>query len=139
MTPAKAPLPMIGTWKLTKCESSRPDLPHPISGTTTFAQEQDGIRYRNAGVWSDGRTSNVHALIRMDGSWCPITGSLVADEISVRLLDDGSMEATTRKGGNHTGSVRSAISSDGKTQTGQWEMVGPGGEKVTWKTTSTRV
>ena len=24
MTPSKAPLPFLGTWKLTKCESSRP-------------------------------------------------------------------------------------------------------------------
>jgi hypothetical protein len=41
MTPSKAPLPFLGAWKLTTTESSRPDLPHPASGLTTFTQEED--------------------------------------------------------------------------------------------------
>ena len=55
MTPAKAPLPFLGTWKLTKCESSHPNLPHAMSGMTTFTQEKDGIHYNADTVWSDWR------------------------------------------------------------------------------------
>ena len=48
MTPAKAPLPFLGTWKLTNCKSSRPDLPHPTSGSTTFTQEGSNIHYNHS-------------------------------------------------------------------------------------------
>ena len=126
MTPSKAPLPFLGTWKLTKCESSRPDLPHPTSGTTTFTQKEDGIHYSNEGVWSDGRTAKASAVLQPDGSWCPITGSLMTDSLSLHL-GSGSVEAKMRKGGVDVGTNRSTFSADGRTMTGHWEIVGPGG------------
>jgi hypothetical protein len=137
MTPSKAPLPFLGTWKLTKCESSRPDLPHPTSGTTTFTQKEDGIHYSNEGVWSDGRTAKASAVLQPDGSWCPITGRLMTDSLSLHL-GSGSVEAKMRKGGVDVGTNRSTFSADGRTMTGHWEIVGPGGTTMTWKTTSER-
>ena len=138
MTPSKAPLPFLGTWKLTKCETSRPDLPHPTAGITTFTQGKDAIHYSNDGVWSDGREAKVSAVLQMDGNWFPITGSLVADSLSFRRLEDGSFEAKMRKSGTDVGTSRSTVSEDGRTMTGHWEFVGPGGTTITWKTTSDR-
>jgi hypothetical protein len=139
MTPSKAPIPFLGTWKLTKCETSHPDLPHPTSGTTTFTQGQDGaIHYSNDGVWSDGRTPKVTADIQLDGTWCPITGSLVTDSVSFRHLGDGSLEVRMRKGGADVGTNRSTYSADGRTMTGHWQFSGPGGSVITWTTTSER-
>jgi len=138
MTPSKAPLAFLGTWKLTKCESSHPDLPHPTSAITTFTQEKDGIHYSNEGVWSDGQKTKVTAILQIDGTWCPVTGSSLADSLSLRRLDSGSLEAKMKKGGVDAGTTRSTYSADGKTQTGHWEIVGPGGKTITWKTTSER-
>lgn len=138
MTPAKAPLPFLGTWRLTKCECSRPDLPHPVSGITTFTQEKDAVRYSNEGTWSDERTVKVSAILQMDGNWCPVTGSLLTDSLSFRRLDDGSFEAKMKKGGADAGTSRSTVSADGRTMTGHWEIVGPGGTSLTWVTTSER-
>jgi hypothetical protein len=138
MTPSKAPLPFLGTWKLTKCESSHPDLPHPASGITTFTQEEDAVHYANEGIWSDGRTTKVTAILKMDGTWCPITGSLLADSLSFRHLGDGSFEAKMKKGGIDMGTTQSTVSPDGRTMTGHWEIVGPGDTTVSWKTTSER-
>jgi hypothetical protein len=137
MTPSKAPLPFLGTWKLTKCETSRPDLPHPTSGTTTFTHKEDGIHYSNEGVWSDGRTAKVNAVLQLDGGWCPVSGSLMADSLSLHL-GEGSFEAKMRKGGVDVGSTRSTFSADGRTMTGHWHIVGPGGAAITWTTTSER-
>jgi hypothetical protein len=137
MTPSKAPIPFLGTWKLAKCESSRPDLPHPTAGITTFSQEEDGIHYSNDGVWSDGRTSSVSAVFQLDGNWYPVTGSLVADSLSSRLLDDASFEGKMKKGGVEVGTNRSIVSADGL-MTGHWEFVGPEGTTITWETTSER-
>jgi hypothetical protein len=38
-----SPVPFLGTWKLTECESSRSDLPYPTAGIAIFAPEEDGI------------------------------------------------------------------------------------------------
>ena len=138
MTPSKAPLPFLGTWKLTKCETSRPDLPHPTSGITRFTQKEDAVHYSNDGVWSDGRAAKVSAVLQMDGKWSPITGSLLADSLSFRALGDGSFEAKMKKGGVDVGTSRSTVSADGRIMTGHWEVVGPGGTSLSWKTTSER-
>jgi len=138
MTPSKAPLPILGTWRLTKCESSRRDLPHPTSGITTFTQEGDAVHYSNEGVWSDGRSAKVSAVFQMDGRWCPVTGSLLADSLSFRRLGDGSFEAKMKKGGVDVGTSRSTVSADGRTMTGHWEIVGASGTSLTWETTSER-
>jgi hypothetical protein len=138
MTPSKAPLPFLGTWRLTSCESTRPDLPHPTLGITTFTQKEDAIHYSNDGVWSDGQTVSVSAVLRMDGSWCPVTGSLVTDSLSFRRLDDVSFKAEMRKGGVAVGTNHTTVSADGQTMTGHWEFPGPGGASINWTTTSQR-
>ena len=138
MTPSKAPIPFLGTWKLTKCESSRPEMPHPTAGITRFTQEEDAIHYSNDGVWSDGRTSKVSFVFQLDGEWFPVTGSLLADSISCRLLADGSFEAKMRRNGADAGTTRSTVSTDGRTMMGHWEFGGPGGTAITWKTTAER-
>jgi hypothetical protein len=138
MTPSKAPLPFLGTWKLATSESSRPDLPYPTSGLTTFAQEEDGIHYSADSTWSDGRTTNVSALLQLDGTWSPVTGSQLVDSLSFKGLEDGSFEAKGMKGGAHAVTTHATYSADGRTSTAHWELVGPNGATITWETTSER-
>jgi len=137
MTPAKAPLPFLGTWNFTKCETSHPDLPYPVAGITTFAEEDGLIHYSAETTWSDGRTSSAQAVLRLDGSWCPITGSQLADTISISPTADG-LSVRIRKAGADIGTTSSKVSPDGRTMNGGWELAGPGGVAITWKTTSTR-
>jgi len=138
MTPAKAPLPFLGTWKLTRCEPTRPDLPHPVSGTTRSTQEDDGIHLNSEGTWSDGRVVKMSIVYQMDGGWYPVAGSLVADSVSVRRLDELSFEAKLRKGGADVGTQITTVSADGRTLTAQVQLVGPSGSAIGWKTTSER-
>jgi hypothetical protein len=128
----------LGSWKLTKCETSQPDLPHPTSGITTFTQEKDAIHYSSDAVWSDGQKVKASAHLKLDGTWCPVTGSKVADSISAHSLENGSLEVKLRKGGADVGKNRSTYSADGRTMTGHWELAGPGGKTITWTTTSER-
>lgn len=138
MTPSKAPLPFLGTWKLVTCESSRPDLPYPTSGVTTFAQEEDGIHYVADSTWSDGRTTSVSAVFQLDGAWSPVTGSHLVDSLSFRGLEDGSFEAKGMKGGSHAVTVHAKYSADGRTSAAHWELTGPNGAAITWEATSER-
>ena len=134
MAPSKASLAFLGTWKLVKCECSQPNLPHPISGITTFTEEEDAIHYSNDGAWSNGRTVKVSADLQLDGNWHPVTGSALADSLSFLSLEDGSFEAKMKRGGVDTGISRSTVSEDGRTLTGLWDIIGPD----TWITTSER-
>jgi len=138
MTPAKAPIPFLGTWKQTKCECSRPDLPHPTSALMTATQESDGIHMNSKGVWSDGREAQMSAVYQMDGKWYPVTGSLVADSVSLRIVDGSSAEAKLRKGGTDIGTQRITVSADGRTLTARIDIAGPGGAPINWTTTSER-
>ena len=88
-------------------------------------------------IWTE-RNRLVTAVLQMDGTWCPVKGSLVADSLSLRRLENGSLEAKMRKGGVDVGTNRSTYSADGRIMTGHWEIVGPGGKTITWTTTSER-
>jgi hypothetical protein len=138
MTPTKAPLPFLGAWTLTECLSSRSDLPYPTSGTATFTQQEDGISYINESVWSDGRTTKSSVVFQLDGDWSPVAGAMLHDSMCLRHLEGGSFEFRMRKGGIDVGSCLATILAETRTLTANWEFVGPGGTKITWKTTSVR-
>jgi hypothetical protein len=76
-------------------------------------------------------------VYQMDGNWYPVTGSLVADSVSVRKLGDLSFEAKLRKGGADVGTQVTTVSADGRTLTAQVQLTGPGGA-FGWTTTSER-
>jgi len=138
MTPATAPVPFLGTWRITKVEPSRPDLPHPVGGITNTTQEPDGFHMNSVATWSDGRTVKTSAVYKLDGSWYAVSGSLVADSVSVRALEGGAYEAKLRKGGVDVGTQRISVSADGRTLTADANVQTPGGTPVSWRTTSIR-
>ncbi len=139
MTPATAPVAFLGTWKINKVEASRPDLPHPVSGVTRTTQESDGVHMSSEATWSDGRVVKTSAVYKLDGNWYPVTGSPLADSVSVRVLEGGGVfEATLRKGGINVGTQRVTVSGDGRTLTADANIIGPQGTPISWKTTSTR-
>jgi hypothetical protein len=137
MTPSRAPLRFLGTWRVTQSDSSRPDLPYPKSGLTTFTQEADSVHYEAETLWSDGCSSQVKATLKLDGSWCPVTGSSVADSVSFRA-DGDSFDVEMRKHNAEAGTNRTTISSTGRTMTTRWEIPCPDGETIVWKTASER-
>ena len=139
MTPAKATsLPIIGTWKMVSCETSHPHLPHPSGSTTTFAERGGGLDYLAETVWSDGRASTTRVLFHLDGRWCPLEGSPLADSVSLKMLGDGSFEGHMKKGDAAAGKNYATVSADGKTLTTRWEMAGPGNITIVWTTVSAR-
>lgn len=138
MIPFEAEFPLAGKWKLTSCETSRPDLPQPASLATTFALKEGLVHYANDVVWSDGRAASVSAVVSLDGSWFPLQGSFLSDSLSLHRLEDGSFEAKTRKGGADVGTTRYTVSSDGQTLTGHWTVKGPFGNVTTLTVISER-
>jgi len=139
MTPSKAAsLPFLGTWKMVNCETSHPHLPHPTRSTTTFADRDGAIDYRAETEWSDGRTTSAHAVFHLDGTWCAVEGSPLADSASLKALDGGAFEGRMKKGDVVAGLSHMTLSPDGQRSTTRWEITGPGGAMVVWTTVSAR-
>jgi len=138
MTPSKAPLRFLGTWHLTQCVSSRPDLPHPVSGVTTFTQENDSVHYEAETKWSDGHASHATAALKLDGSWCAVSGSSIADSISFDARGDSSFSVQMRKNDQDVGTNQTTISATGRSMNITWTISAPDGSTITWKTTSER-
>ena len=77
-------------------------------------------------------------VYKLDGNWYPVTGSPVADSVSVRVFEGGAFEAKLRKGGVDVGTQRVTVSADGRTLTMDASIIGPQGTPLAWKTISTR-
>jgi hypothetical protein len=136
--PSGMPLRFLGTWQLTHWQSSHPDIPHPLSGTTSFTREGEVIHYEAETRWSDGRSSSARASLKLDGTWSAVTGSVLADSVSFQQVDDSAFTVDMRKSGDHAGSSRTRVSATGRTMTTDWEIPGPEGSTITWRTTSER-
>jgi hypothetical protein len=80
----------------------------------------------------------VVATIPLDGTWCEVTGSMLADSLSMTQLGDRSFEGKGKKGGADVLTTVLAVSVDGQTLTGHWTLIGPAGSTITWTTTYER-
>ncbi|MDE3195736.1 MAG: hypothetical protein KGN84_05300 [Acidobacteriota bacterium] len=134
MTATKVSRPIAGSWKLLTVTTSHPDLPHPKSALTVFAASPDGLRYKAETTWSDGRATVAEADFKLDGSWSPVTGSPLADSVSLHAIDERNYEAALRKSGVESGRNKIRISSDGQTMLTEWELIVPGGPTIHLKT-----
>jgi hypothetical protein len=75
-----------------------------------------------------------------DGALHPVTGRPYADALSVKVVDDHTVQRTSQKGGKETGSSTMKVSPDGKTLTVSWkDSSTPNTAPVTGEFTETRV
>lgn len=138
MTPSKAPLRFLGTWRLTKCESSHPDRPCPKSRLTTFTQQADFVHYESETVWSDGHTSQVATALHIDGSPSAVTGSALADSANFSITGDSTFKAFLQKEGLDAGTYSASVSSTGRVMNERWELKDPSGSPTIWNIASER-
>ena len=127
--------PFNGTWKLNVAKSKYVPGPGPRSLTTTVKVEGDTHNVKSEGKTSDGTTIETSFVAKLDGTPAPITGSPMADMISVRKINDRTLESKTTKGGSPVGQSRITVSPDGKVLT----MTGSGLNAKGVKTKSTAV
>jgi len=67
--------------------------------------------------------------VKADGKDHERTGSPYSDAISVRAVDDRTIETITKKGGKVVGKSKETVSSDGNTLTNEWSYVGENGQE----------
>lgn len=74
-----------------------------------------------------------------DGQFHAVTGSPYYDSISVKVVDDRTIEIRRRKGEREVGQITQQVSADGKTLTGTFKTMTTPGQTIEGKGTATRV
>ena len=114
---AQAADPLVGTWKLNVAKSTYSPGPAPKSLTAKIEAAGDGEKLTADGVRGDDTPIHVEYTAQYDGKDYQLTGSPMADTVSLKRLDANTIERTDKKGGKVVLTHTRKLLSDGKTGT----------------------
>ncbi len=109
--------PRIGTWKLNVAKSKFSPGPAPQSLTVKVEPSGQGEKVTTEAVNADGTRTTVQYTANFDGKDYPLTGSQIADTVSLKRIDARTTERSDRKGGKAAQTITRVVSQDGKTMT----------------------
>jgi hypothetical protein len=119
-----------GTWKLNVAKSKYSPGPAPKEGTLTIESEADGLKFTVHGTDAEGKAVHMEFSPKYDGKDYPATGLPGADTISMKKINDNTIETVSKKGGKPVMTTKSVVSKDGKTRTTTQKGTNAKGEKV---------
>jgi len=119
-----------GTWKLNVAKSKYSPGPAPKEGTLTIESQADGLKFTIHGTDAEGKAVHMEFSPKYDGKDYPATGMPGADTISMKKIDDNTIETVSKKGGKPLITTKSVVSKDGKTRTTTQKGTNAKGEKV---------
>jgi len=125
--------PFVGTWKLNPSKSRFGDeargsqvvvIQEIRGGEREALQSKSDIRY------DDGRTVHTEWTTTLDGETGPLRGDAHYDSISVKKIDDFTLEVTSMKEKTIGRVSKWTISNGGKTMTRTQKVTSPGAKPV---------
>jgi len=119
-----------GTWKLNVAKSKYSPGPAPKEATLTIESQADGLKFTIHGTDAEGKTVHMEFSPKYDGKDYPATGMPGADTISMKKIDDNTIETVSKKGGKPLITTKSVVSKNGKTRTSSQKGTNAKGEKV---------
>jgi hypothetical protein len=114
---AQASDPRMGTWKLNVAKSKYSPGPAPQALTVKVEPSGKGEKVIAEFVNADGTRTTTQYTANFDGKDNPLTGSQMADTVSLKRIDARTTERTDKKGDKVAQTLRRVISQDGKTMT----------------------
>ena len=114
---APAADPVIGSWQLNVAKSKFSPGPAPKSDTRTYAASDQGITMTWKSVGADGKEIVAKSTFKADGKDYPATGAPNFDSLSLKQVDDHTVQSTQKKAGKVVGTTTRTISKDGKVLT----------------------
>jgi len=107
--------PMVGTWKVNLSKSTYSPGPAPKSAINKFEPWEDGMKATIDIVDGQGNKIHSEAAVKFDGRDYPITGSPIADAVSVKRINERQTDIVWKRGGKAVMTGKSVISADGRT------------------------
>jgi hypothetical protein len=114
---AQTPDPRIGSWTLNVTKSKYDPGPPPKSQTLKVEASGQGEKVTSEMVAADGTSTKQQYSAGYDGKDYPLTGSPIADMVSLTRIDSHTTERSDKKGGKVVQTIRRVVSKDGKTMT----------------------
>ena len=111
---APAADPVIGTWQINVAKSKFSPGPAPKSDTRIYAATEQGTAMTWTSVGTDGEETVVTSTFKTDGKDYPLTGSGNFDSLSLKQVDDHTVQSTQKKGSKVIGTTTRTVSKDGK-------------------------
>jgi hypothetical protein len=109
--------PVVGTWVLNVAKSKFSPGPAPKAQTRTYAATADGIDLVVTGTNADGSAISQKSSFKYDGKDYAISGSADYDTLSLKKIDDHTVESVQKKAGKAVGKTKRTVSKDGKVLT----------------------
>ena len=97
-----------GTWKLNVAKSKYSPGPAPKEGTLTIESQADGLKFTIHGTDAEGKAVHLEMSPKYDGKDYPMTGMPDADTISMKKIDDNTIETVSKKGGKPVMTARAS-------------------------------
>lgn len=111
-----------GTWKMNPAKSKYNPGPAPKSLTVRVESDENGFKLDSDGVDANGQPFHAHFEAKFDGKDYPATGlPNGADTVSVKRLNDHTIQSSQKKGSQLLMTVTVVVSKDGKTRTSTYE------------------
>ena len=124
---APAADPVIGTWQLNVAKSKFSPGPAPKSDTRTYEATDQGISMTWTSVAADGKQTVAKSTFKTDGKDYPMTGNPNFDTLSLKQVDDHTVQSSQKRGGKVIGTTTRTVSKDGKVLTLTSKGTGPTG------------
>jgi hypothetical protein len=128
----------VGTWKLDVAKSKYSPGPPPKESTLNIEAQADGLKFTIDSVDAEGKAIHTESSPKYDGKDYPMTGNPNADSISLKKINDHTIETQTKKDGKPLTTIRSVVSKDGKTRTSTYTGKNAKGQDVNNTTVSIR-
>ena len=120
----------VGTWKLDVGKSKYSPGPPPKESTLKIEAQADGLKFTIDSIDAEGKVIHTEASPKYDGKDYPVTGNPNVDSISLKKINDHTIETSTKKDGKPLTTNRSVVSKDGKTRTSTYTGKNAKGEEV---------
>ena len=121
---------MVGTWKLDPAKSKFSPGPALKGQTAKLEAVDGGMKVAVDRIESDGKLTHFEWTAKFDGKDYPVKGDPGRDAVSVRKIDDYTLEITNKKGGKVMSTLRAVYARDGKTRTETTTGTNPQGQKI---------
>jgi hypothetical protein len=109
--------PRVGTWTVNVAKSKYDPGPAPKSHTLKIEAAGKGEEVASEVVNADGSKTATTYTADYDGKPHPLTGSALADTVTLKRIDANTSERTDSKGGKTVQTLHRVVSKDGKTMT----------------------
>ena len=130
LVPAQTKNVHVGTWNLNVAKSKFDPGPPFQSQTLRFEEWEGGLKATADAVDAKGQKAHLEFAAKFDGKPYPFTGNPDGDMLTMKRIDDRTIETAWTLKGKPTITARGAVAADGKTRTVTYTGTNAAGQKV---------